>query len=291
MAQDEQGRYWYRWVEEVSSFGIETGNIYGYWVGAQPGEPGAYIGSPPHEGSLDEFIEAAIPAAIGIAGTALISAAVPFASGIAGSTSKAMAAESAANIPVEVEPMWEEESVWGGNGNGEYFPDFPTEGDEPGTSIFNDLGSVISAGLPVLASMGGLGGVVSRAAGGGVIGSMAAGAATLGGRLAAMFGRGAGTFMINGVKGSMSTLWPLVRKYGPTAVATALGISIGALGELLMRAPTTGRKRRRGISASNISTAKRVIRFNRNLSRSLGTNRGRGRSAYRDHGHSVRSYR
>jgi hypothetical protein len=93
-----------------------------------------------------------------------------------------------------------------------------------------------------------------------------------------MFGARGASFTINGVKGSLASLWPMVRKYGPAGVATALGIGAVELGQLLMSAPTTARKRRRGISAGNIRTAKRVIRFNRSLSRSLGLNRGRSRA-------------
>lgn len=88
-----------------------------------------------------------------------------------------------------------------------------------------------------------------------------------------MFGRGAGTAVINGVKFSMASLWPYIRKYGPASVAGALGISIAQLGALAMAAPQGKRRRRRGISARDISTSRRVIAFNKRLSRQLGTNR------------------
>lgn len=115
------------------------------------------------------------------------------------------------------------------------------------------------------------------AAGGAAAAALGA-VATLGARLAGMFGRGAGSAVINGVKFSMASLWPYIRKYGPGAVAAGLGISIAQLGALAMQAPQHGRRRRRGISAADISRTKRVIRFNRQLSRSLGTGGGRGRT-------------
>lgn len=80
----------------------------------------------------------------------------------------------------------------------------------------------------------------------------------------------------NGVKAKLADLWPAVRQYGPTAVATALGIGLAELGQLLVQAPTTRRRKRgRGISAADIRRAKRVIRFNRRLSRELGTSSSR----------------
>jgi len=109
----------------------------------------------------------------------------------------------------------------------------------------------------------------------GSIGGFAAGAGaailTLGGRLAGMFGRGAGSAVINGVKFSMSRLWPYVRKYGPTAVAAALGIGVEQLAALLAHAPMTGgTRRRRGISARDIRTTRRVVNFTNHMSKMIG---------------------
>lgn len=174
--------------------------------------------------------------------------------------------------------MWEEDE------SGDWFPDFPTTSDESGTSIFNDLGSIIAGGGEIMGGAASLGGLIRSGAGGGMVGSMAAGAATLGARLASMFGRSSGSFVINGIKGSMSQLWPAVRRYGPTAVAAALGIGAASLAELLMRAPTNPRKRARGISARDLRTTARVGRFNRKVNRLFGTGRSRGRS-YRPHTH------
>lgn len=111
-------------------------------------------------------------------------------------------------------------------------------------------------------------------------GAIVAGAMTLGARLAGMFGRGAGKAVINGVQFSMTRLWPYIRKYGPGAVAGALGISIAQLGALALAAPQHQKHRRRGISARDISTSRRVIKFNRRLSRQLGTGGGGGRRSY-----------
>lgn len=143
--------------------------------------------------------------------------------------------------------------------------------------IVSDYGSLAGSFLPTsgatyqpaMASVGSFG----AAAGAAVL--------TLGARLAGMFGRGAGSAVINGVKFSMASLWPYIRKYGPAAVATGLGISVAQLGALAMAAPQHKRHRRRGISAADISRAKRVIRFNRRLTRSLGTGGGRSRGGYR----------
>ena len=110
----------------------------------------------------------------------------------------------------------------------------------------------------------------------GGLGTIAMGA-TLWQVLRAGGGRFSTWISANGVRARMADLWPAVRKYGPQAVAAALGIGIAELGQLMMHAPTSSPRRRgRGISAANIRTAKRVIRFNQRLSRQLGTGRGRG---------------
>ena len=151
-------------------------------------------------------------------------------------------------------------------------PDFA--GSDLALPDFGNLGMASVGGI--LRGMGG----GTAAAAGGAAAMTAGGLMTLGGRLAAMFGRSAGSFVINNVKGSMSALWPAVRKYGPGAVAAALGITVGALGELLMHAPTSAKKRRRGISARDLATTRRVGRWNQRLNRLFGRGRSRGRGHY-----------
>jgi len=71
--------------------------------------------------------------------------------------------------------------------------------------------------------------------------AVAAGAVSLGAWLA----RGASTAGAifrgaNGVTVKMGQLWPYVKKYGPMAVATGLGISAAQLATLLEQAPRSG---------------------------------------------------
>lgn len=138
---------------------------------------------------------------------------------------------------------------------------------------FGTLQSLVGTGGPSAVYQPTMGAFPAAGAAGA---AMVGGLVSLGARLAGMFGRGAGVASINGVKFAMSSLWPYIRKYGPAAVASALGIGLAELGALAMQAPQHGRKRRRGISAADITRTKRVIRFNRQLSRSLGTGRSRG---------------
>lgn len=131
--------------------------------------------------------------------------------------------------------------------------------------------------------MGGMGMVAA----GGAVAAAGAGLVSLATKLARSFGGfGSSSFIINGVKGNMAQLWPLVRKYGPVSVAGALGIGAATLADLLMRAPANARKRRRGISAADIRRTKRVIRFNRSLSRQLGLGGSRG-GRHRHVGHGL----
>lgn len=135
------------------------------------------------------------------------------------------------------------------------------------------------------------GGATGAAVGGGMAAAAGAGLVSLGSKLAGMFGRISGSFVINGVKGSMSALWPAVRKYGPAAVATALGISAAALADLLMHAPTSKKRRARGISARDLRTSRRTIRTVKRFSSMLGLGR-RGRGHYhRGGGQAARYYR
>lgn len=153
---------------------------------------------------------------------------------------------------------------------------------------FPDVNYASLAGqfLPVATGVGGGTGAANATfqqtnAVGAVVGAAGAAVVSLGARLAGMFGRGAGRFVLNGVKGSMASLWPYVRKYGPASVAAALGISLAQLGQLLMAAPQGGRKRRRGISARDITTTSRVLRFNARLNRKFGMRGGGGGRRYR----------
>lgn len=114
----------------------------------------------------------------------------------------------------------------------------------------------------------------------GVGGLAAAGGIWLGSVLARTFGRSAAGAVFqaaNGVRVRLTQLWPLVRRYGPQAVAGALGVSLGGLGTLLTQAPTSGgRKRRRGISASDVKTTRRTIRTLKKLVRMSGIRMGGG---------------
>lgn len=90
--------------------------------------------------------------------------------------------------------------------------------------------------------------------------------------LAGIFGaaRGGASFVINGIKGTMPQLWKYTRKYGPAAVAQALGISVGALGTMLLQNPERARHRRRGISSRDIRTTKRVVGFVNRMAHDIG---------------------
>lgn len=92
--------------------------------------------------------------------------------------------------------------------------------------------------------------------------------------LASVFG-GAGAraiarFNLNGITGTVPQLWKYVRLYGPGAVATALGISVGTLGTMLLSNPERKRHRRRGISSRDIRTTKRVVNFVSRMAHQIG---------------------
>lgn len=186
--------------------------------------------------------------------------------------------------------------VFNTEGNVDEFGDFSEfdqggfDGDFSGGDVVigdssGDFSGFVTPAMSVVRGLGGWASPMGAAAGGAAVTAAGAGVAmaarTLWGALRKLGGAGA-SFAINGVRGKMADLWPAVRQYGPAAVATALGIGAAELGQLLMQAPTGGgrRRRRRGISAANIRTAKRVIRFNKQLSRQLGTYSG-SRRGYR----------
>lgn len=104
----------------------------------------------------------------------------------------------------------------------------------------------------------------------GVIGGMVAGGART---LASLFSRAgaAAAFNINGIRGTIPQLWKYTRRFGPGAVAQALGITVGALGAMLLSAPDAGRRyKRRGISARDIRTTKRVVGFVSKMASQIG---------------------
>jgi len=178
----------------------------------------------------------------------------------------------------EVGEMWEDEWDMGDMGDVSEVFSTSDESSDSGVTlgdiydVYDEFGG--GAGSPDG------GGMVRTASAGGVV---AAGGVWLGSLLARRFGRSGAaqvyTFA-NNLKVRASQLWDLVRSYGPARVAAAAGISAATLGAMLAATANTRgrRKRRRGISASNISTARRVISFNKRLSRQLGIRGGRGRS-------------
>lgn len=103
-------------------------------------------------------------------------------------------------------------------------------------------------------------------------GAIASGARTLAAALGSATAAAAARFTINGVTGTMRQLWAYTRSHGAAAVAAALGISVAALGEILLSAPEAmrPRRRRRGISARDIRTTKRVVGFVNRISSDIG---------------------
>lgn len=178
----------------------------------------------------------------------------------------------------------DDEIEWFDTGSTTASDDWGVYDDSDGSEY--DFSTIIGGARSFLPVSSGNGGAVFRPtmgavpAAGGVAGAALGAVMTLGGRLAGMFGRGAGTAVINGVKFSMARLWPYIRQYGPGAVAAALGITVAELGALAMQAPQSSRKRRRGISSRDISTTSRVLRFNARLNRRFGQ-RGGSRRSYR----------
>lgn len=90
----------------------------------------------------------------------------------------------------------------------------------------------------------------------------------------------------NGVSVRMAQLWPYVKKYGPFAVATGLGISAQQLATLLENAPRSGGgrgRRGRGISARDVKTTRRTLKTIRKLYHMMPTRRvsGGGGGYYR----------
>lgn len=126
------------------------------------------------------------------------------------------------------------------------------------------------------------------------LGQMASGAMSLGRALLTRAGVGAarvgasaaGKIVMNGVTMSVRSLWPAIRKYGPQAVAAALGVSVATLMEMAMAAdPSMGARRRRGrgISARDVRTTRRVVNFVTRISHQIGCVRAPRHFARRSH--------
>lgn len=188
---------------------------------------------------------------------------------------------------------WETVTGWFGGSGGE--PDFTgmeTGGFDPGG--FDMTGGGVAGGmawpevsgevwerLPGLVQAGvGNGGDIIPAmgtlprAGQAIIGGATMAGSAVGGlTLASVFAGAsrAATFTINGIRGTMPQLWKYTRRFGAPAVANALGITVGALGAMLLSAPDAGRRRRRrGISARDIRTTKRVVGFVSKMAHDIG---------------------
>jgi hypothetical protein len=108
--------------------------------------------------------------------------------------------------------------------------------------------------------------------------AVAGAAVSLGALLARAGGAASAIFRgANGVTVRMAQLWPLVRKYGPVAVYTGLGISAAQLATLLEQAPKSGggrgRGRGRGISSRDVKTTRRTLKTIRKLYHMMPTRR------------------
>lgn len=145
---------------------------------------------------------------------------------------------------------------------------------EVGGEIWERLPGLVEAGVgngggDIIPAMGTLPRAGQAIIGGATMAGSAVGGLTLASVLGA--GRAAATFTINGIRGTMPQLWKYTRKYGAPAVANALGITVGALGAMLLSAPDAGRRRRRrGISARDIRTTKRVVGFVSKMAHDIG---------------------
>lgn len=176
-------------------------------------------------------------------------------------------------------------------GGGFDFGDFGDLGGGDAVGDAGDIGGGFNAGslggfLPAVFNQGGgngSGGMVRTMGAAPAIGSaMAAGGIWLGSLLARSIGRTAAAAVFtaaNGVRVRLGQLMPLIRKYGPQTVASALGIGVGSLGALVMQGGTERPKRRRkGISYADLARSRRTIRTIKRFSGMLGLNRGRGRA-------------
>lgn len=168
---------------------------------------------------------------------------------------------------ITVDPSTGDVFTSSGAGGPDVIYDPTTTGGEPPVDWMRGAGAVSRI-------LGGNGSFVRTgivgAATGGLISGAGAGLRTL----ASILGRGAASagayFTINGVRGTVAQLWKYTRALGPEAVAAGLGITVGALGELLLRHPDHRRHRRRGISHRDIRTTKRVVNFVSRMAHQIG---------------------
>lgn len=277
-------RYAFYGPTEAGNDNTNTWDFYGYSDTWQPGmqslegwAPGYYTDN---TGTFGHFMERAV-----LGGLAAIAGA-----GALGYDAAAAAPQSLTEAPVFDE--WDFggdvfEDFGGGGGD----IDFSGGDVDLGGGGFN-LPSGIPYGGIVNSALGGSGGaVVTRTGALGGAAAMGAGVALRGlWTVLRSGGSRMSTFVINGIKGRMTDLWPAVSKYGPQAVAAALGIGAAELAQLLMAAPRGGRRRRqRGISAADVRRTKRVTSTLRRMTSQLGLGRGggggyRGRSRGRGRG-------
>jgi|SRR6267378_2892044 len=139
---------------------------------------------------------------------------------------------------------------------GSYDPGAPG-GYDPYLGDSGDVGSGDTGFLPV--QFGGLGGLTGGLMRGG--GAMARGMARRGGAIVTAAGR----------KISTSKAYQLMRQWGPEIAAGALGMSVVDLISILFDSGAmTRRRRRRGISARDIRTTSRVVRFVNRMQHQIG---------------------
>jgi hypothetical protein len=156
--------------------------------------------------------------------------------------------------------------------------------------IFDDEGGNGGGGGAVVTTTGGGGGgggfhiptgEFLRVAGGGAVSSMgvmpyigqgaaAAGRGAMG--IITRWGKSMGAVLAGrGVQMRARDVYEIVKKYGPEVAAGVLGWTVAELMQVLgnLGAFTPKKRRRRGVSARDIRTTKRVCRFVTSVSRSL----------------------
>lgn len=128
-------------------------------------------------------------------------------------------------------------------------------------------------GGPGYINVGG-GGVVSRTAVAPIISAGVANAGRWAGRIM-RWGGARAILSGNGLRMTAKEAWQMVNKFGPQVVAGALGWTVPALLAVLFDSGVNKRRRRRrGVSARDIRTTKRVIRFANRLTSELAGVRG-----------------
>lgn len=105
-------------------------------------------------------------------------------------------------------------------------------------------------------------------------GGLPAGLMALGAYLARRFGAAGAASAAVKIGNKVFRLGALrgyIDKYGASAVATALGISLGALGRLLLEAPAHKKRRRRGLTWRQLNNARRTCKVLRNMQHHMGS--------------------